>query len=94
MVHIVQGLFYRTFLAGGLSKSDPLAARDNKEGKVMTLFRDVAAPFINNGIVKTIIIVVFLAYLGVAIWGILLLQEGLERKKLGREKTIDISYLD
>ena len=82
-----QGLLYRTFLAGGLNKADPLAARDNKEGKVMTLFRDSVAPFINNSLVKTIIIAIFLAYLGVVIWGIFRLQEGLERKKLGREKT-------
>jgi hypothetical protein len=84
----LQGFFYLTFLAGGLSRSDPLAARDNKEGKVMVFFRDVAAPFLNNSVAKAFIIFIFLVYLGVVIWGVLGLQEGLERKKLGMGNTV------
>ena len=76
----LQGFFYLTFLAGGLSRADPLAARDNKEGKVMVFFRDVAAPFLNNSVAKAFIIFIFLVYLGVVIWGVLGLQEKASRK--------------
>jgi hypothetical protein len=51
----------------------------------MVFFRDVAAPFLNNGLVKAAILLVFLLYLGVTIWGVFRLKEGLERKKLGKE---------
>jgi hypothetical protein len=51
----------------------------------MVFFRDVAAPFLNNGLVKAAILFIFLLYLGITIWGVFRLKEGLERKKLGKE---------
>jgi len=73
---------YSVFLQGGVGKKDVNNPRDHKEGKLMSYFRDYLAPFINKPVNKALIIIVFLAYLGASIYGILKLEDGLERRKL------------
>jgi len=73
---------YSLFMKGGISRKDPTNARDNKEDTMMLFFRDSIAPVINNPWSKVIILVVFLGYLGLSVYGIMQLEEGLERSKL------------
>lgn len=50
----------------------------------MVFFRDYLGVALNLKSVKALVLLVFAVYLGVAIWGITQLKEGLERKRLAR----------
>ena len=78
------GFLYQVFCSGGISKTDPNNPADNSENGIMVFFRDYLAVALNLKWVKALVLLVFAAYLGVAIWGITQLKEGLERKRLAR----------
>ena len=54
---------YRTFMTGGINPNDPLNPLDNKEHVGFVFFRDQLGNWLNIGLVKTAIIVVYLVYL-------------------------------
>ena len=54
---------YRTFMTGGINPNDPLNPLDNKEHVGFAFFRDQLGNWLNIGLVKTAIIVVYLVYL-------------------------------
>lgn len=52
------------------------------------------ADFLNNGAVKAMVIVIFLAYLAGAGYGVTNLQEGLERRKLSKVDSYSVEFFD
>lgn len=49
---------------------------------------------LNNGYVKVLVIVVFLAYLAGAGYGVTNLKEGLERRKLSKIDSYSVEFYD
>ena len=60
----------------------------------MVFFRDYWGSFLNLTPVKIIVLAGFIAYLGVACWGITKTQEGLERRKLARYDSYAVTFFD
>lgn len=79
---------------GGVDPDDPDNPIDNQEHGLMAFFRDHLASFLNKGIVKFFIIIIFAAYLAGAGYGITQIQEGLERRKIARADSYSIEFFD
>lgn len=60
----------------------------------MKLFRDQIATVINKGWVKALIILIFAAYLGGACYGLTMIKEGLERRKLSKADSYSVKFFD
>ena len=60
----------------------------------MAFFRDYFAAMLNNSYARGAILVGFFIYLSVAIWGVLQLQEGLERRRLARFDSYSVRFYD
>lgn len=67
---------------------------DNREHALMAFFRDYVASALNKVWVKTLVILVFIAYLGGALYGITQIKEGLERRKLSKDGSYSIEFFD
>lgn len=52
------------------------------------------ANLLNNNLVKAVVIVIFLAYLAGAGYGVTNLKEGLERKKLSKVDSYSVEFFD
>lgn len=52
------------------------------------------AKILNNGLVKALVIVVFLLYLAGAGYGVTNLKEGLERRKLSKVDSYSVEFFD
>lgn len=85
---------YRIFCSGGIDVADPDNPLDNREHCIMAFFRTTMANILNNGAVKALVIVVFLAYLAGAGYGVTNLQEGLERRKLSKIDSYSVEFFD
>uniref|UniRef100_A0A2P2HXT6 Patched domain-containing protein 3-like n=1 Tax=Hirondellea gigas TaxID=1518452 RepID=A0A2P2HXT6_9CRUS len=85
---------YRTCCSGGISEDDPWNPEDNKRHAIMVFFRDYVATFLNIPAIKALVVMVFLIYLLVAIWGCTMVNEGLERRKLSRYDSYSVAYYD
>lgn len=85
---------YRAFCSGGIDPADPDNPIDNREHCIMSFFRTTMADLLNNGAVKALVIVVFLAYLTGAGYGVTNLQEGLERRKLSKVDSYSVEFFD
>ncbi|CAH0748353.1 unnamed protein product [Diatraea saccharalis] len=85
---------YRIFCTGGIDPADPDNPIDNKEHCIMSFFKTTMADILNNGIVKTFVIIIFIAYLAGAGYGVTNLNEGLERKKLSKEDSYSVEFFD
>ena len=88
------GLLYNAFCSGGINPKDPTNPKDNRENSVMAFFRDYFAAVLNNSYARGAILVGFFIYLSVAIWGVLQLQEGLERRRLARFDSYSVRFYD
>jgi len=85
---------YRAFCSGGINHKDPDNPRDNPDNCMMVFFRDVVAWCINQWPFKVMVLGVFIAYMGGAIYGLTTLQEGLQRRKLSRADSYSIEFYD
>ncbi|XP_037973388.2 patched domain-containing protein 3 isoform X1 [Plutella xylostella] len=85
---------YRAFCSGGIDQADPDNPVDNQEHCIMAFFRDTMAGLLNNNLVKAFVIVVFLAYLAGAGYGVTNLKEGLERRKLSKVDSYSVEFFD
>lgn len=85
---------YRLFCTGGIDPADPDNPVDNREHCIMKFFRTTMADLLNNGAVKALVIVVFIAYLAGAGYGVTNLNEGLERRKLSKEDSYSVEFFD
>lgn len=81
-------------MSGGVNPEDPDNPIDNKEHCIMAFFRDNVSTIINNPWGKTFIILIFLAYLGGACYGVTQIKEGLERRKLSRADSYSVEFFD
>ncbi|XP_065559917.1 patched domain-containing protein 3-like [Artemia franciscana] len=89
-----KNVLYRIFMSGGISPDDPDNPKDNKENAAMVFFRDVLAPLLNRPAMKVSVIVIFLVYLGGAIFGVTQLNEGLEKHRLAKYDSYSIEFYD
>lgn len=89
-----RNFLYKIFIAGGIDHTDPNNPVDNKGHCIMNFFRDYVASFINNPFGKIFIIVVFIAYLVGAGFGVTQIKEGLERRKLSRDDSYSVRFYD
>ena len=84
---------YYLFCAGGRSSKSTTCSSDFTntvaDAALMVFFRDYYGPFITHKVSSAIIILVYMAYLAVAIWGFTSLEEGLNLTAV----TNDDSYL-
>lgn len=85
---------YRAFCSGGIDSADPDNTVDNKEHCIMAFFRDTMAKILNNGYVKALVIIIFVAYLAGAGYGATKLKEGLERRKLSKVDSYSVEFFD
>ncbi|XP_045785831.1 patched domain-containing protein 3 [Maniola jurtina] len=85
---------YRIFCSGGIDSADPDNPIDNKEHCIMAFFRTTMADLLNNNWIKALVIVVFLAYLAGAGYGVTNLKEGLERRKLSKVDSYSVEFFD
>lgn len=79
---------FRTLCTGGMNPDDPDNPMDNQEHAMMTFFRDTWGGMLSHYPVKILVIIFFLVYLAVGLWGCTQVKEGLERYKL----AMDTSY--
>ncbi|KAJ4445222.1 hypothetical protein ANN_07023 [Periplaneta americana] len=85
---------YRKFCTGGVDPADPDNPRDNKEHCLMAYFRDHVAPALSLWPVKLTVVVVFAFYVAGACYGIMGIEEGLERRKLSRSDSYSVEFYD
>ncbi|KFM58868.1 Patched domain-containing protein 3, partial [Stegodyphus mimosarum] len=89
-----KGCCYRTFCTGGKNEDDPDNPLDNKEHSLMVFFRDHMGVFLGKTWVKVMVLVCFMCYLAVGIWGCLQVREGLERHKLSRSDSYSVTFYE
>ncbi|KAL1462487.1 hypothetical protein WDU94_014318 [Cyamophila willieti] len=85
---------YRMFCSGGINPKDPDNPEDNPDNAIMVWFRDTLAWYINQWWVKVLVILIFISYLGGALYGTTQLQEGLQRTKLSKKDSYSIEFYD
>ena len=88
------GFLYQLFCSGGINPKDPDNPVDNRENGFMAFFRDYVAVALNKKSVKALVLLVFTAYLSVALWGVSMMEEGLERRKLARFDSYSVDFYD
>jgi len=81
-------------LTGGINRDDPDNPLDNKEHMLMAFFKQHVATILNKGWVKTLVILVFGAYLAGACYGLTNIKEGLERRKLSKADSYSVQFFD
>ncbi|EEC09036.1 patched domain-containing protein (Ptchd), putative, partial [Ixodes scapularis] len=79
---------FKTLCTGGVNPNDPDNPVDNREHAMMTFFRDTWGGILSIFPVKIFVILIFLVYLAIGLWGCTQVKEGLERYKL----AMDTSY--
>lgn len=89
-----KGLFFRLLCTGGRNPTDPDNPKDNREHMMMIFFRDVLAVALNRPFIKFLVIVVFLVYLLIGIYGCSVIKEGLDRRKLSRDDSYSVQFYD
>ncbi|XP_054719834.1 LOW QUALITY PROTEIN: patched domain-containing protein 3-like [Uloborus diversus] len=89
-----KGCCYRAFCTGGKNEDDPDNPLDNKEHCLMVFFRDHMGVFLSKTWVKICVVLCFMCYLAVGIWGCMQVREGLERHKLSRSDSYSVTFYE
>jgi len=89
-----RGWFYRLFCAGGKNPVDPYNPQDNGEHAAMVWLRDNLGYALGLKWVKSLVLIVFTAYIVVSIWGITRLKEGLEKRNTVNYDSYSVAYYD
>lgn len=89
-----RGRCFNLFCTGGRNPKDPDNPLDNQENMMMKFFRDKLGVFLSKTSVKLVIIVMFLVYLSIGLWGCTKVKEGLERYKMARYDSYSLDYYD
>ena len=87
-----RGLIYRLFLTGGINPADPYNPLDNKDHAGMVFLRDKLGYALNLKWVKSLVLIVFTAYIVVAIWGITNIKEGLDKRNIVKFDSYSIDF--
>ena len=61
---------------------------------MIVFFRDVVAAGLNRTYIKVLVIVIFLIYLFIGIYGCSIIKEGLDRRKLSRDDSYSVQFYD
>ncbi|XP_071966188.1 patched domain-containing protein 3-like [Antedon mediterranea] len=80
---------YAICCSGGPSRKRSGNTREESPHVVMVFFRDFFGPFITHSVTKAAVIIIYIAYIGMSIWGIIHLQQGLQLQNL----ALDDSYV-
>ncbi|XP_030839104.1 patched domain-containing protein 3 isoform X3 [Strongylocentrotus purpuratus] len=86
--------FYKLFCAGGSSSKDPDSLKSSCETALMTFFRDHYGPVLMVPAVKVFALLLFLAYIGSAVYGLFQVTEGLEMKTLAGDGSTTHNFFD
>nr|XP_054772736.1 patched domain-containing protein 3-like isoform X1 [Lytechinus pictus] len=86
--------FYKLFCSGGSSAKDRDSLKSSCETALMTFFRDHYGPVLMTPAVKVFALLLFLAYMGTAIFGLFHVNEGLEMKKLSGDGSPTHTFFD
>jgi len=89
-----RGWFYRLFCAGGKNPVDLYNPKDNGEHAGMVWLRDNLGYALGLKWVKSLVLMVFTAYIVVSIWGITRLKEGLEKRNTVNYDSYSVAYYD
>lgn len=89
-----KGCCYRIFCTGGKNEDDPDNPLDNKEHCLMVFFRDHMGVFLGKPWVKIMVVLCFMVYLAIGVWGCLQVREGLERHKLSRSDSYSVTFYE
>ncbi|XP_074600748.1 patched domain-containing protein [Brevipalpus obovatus] len=89
-----KSFMFRLLCTGGRNEMDPDNKEDNEEHMMMLFFRDTLAKSLNKTSVKILVILIFLVYLGIGIYGCTQVKEGLDRRKLSRDDSYSVRYYD
>ncbi|XP_078672064.1 patched domain-containing protein 3-like [Branchiostoma floridae x Branchiostoma belcheri] len=68
--------------------------KDHNDHLIMLFFKKYYGPFMTNVWVKVAVMIVFLGYLGVAIWGCVQLREGVQLSKLAGDTSYVARFLE
>ncbi len=86
---------YRIFCAGG-SNPNKVSRKSTEatQHAIMFFFRDVYGPFLTNIFVVPLVVLLYIGYLGVSLWGITQLDEGLTLSRLAPYGSYAADYHD
>ncbi|XP_022235301.1 patched domain-containing protein 3-like, partial [Limulus polyphemus] len=87
-----KSVLFRLLCTGGINKDDPDNLMDNREHTLMVFFRDSLGKALSYMPTKILIIMCFLVYLIIGIWGCTQVKEGLERNKLSQYDSYSVTY--
>ncbi|XP_019626086.1 PREDICTED: patched domain-containing protein 3-like [Branchiostoma belcheri] len=89
---------FRLFCAGGVSGEDldqgGVDQGPERDHFFMRFFKKYFGPFLTNIFVKVVVIVLFLGYLAVSIWGCTQLREGLRLQSLADDNSYIVKFYD
>ncbi|XP_071952708.1 patched domain-containing protein 3-like [Antedon mediterranea] len=86
--------FYAICCSGGPSRKKSDNSREESPHAVMIFFRDFFGPFITHSVTKVVVIISYIAYIGVSIWGMTELQQGLDLRNLAWDDSYVAPYYD
>ena len=86
--------FYKLFCAGGFSRTDPEKLKSTCDTAVMAFFRDHYGPALMAPVAKVLALILFLVYLGGAVYGCLQVREGLQMKSLAGDGSPSYNFFD
>ena len=86
--------FYRAFCTGGINPNDPYNPKDNRDHAGMVFLRDKLGYALSLKWVKSLVLIVFTAYIVVSIWGITNIKEGLEKRNTMNYDSYSLQYYD
>lgn len=89
-----RGGCFTFFCTGGRNPRDPDNPLDNQENMMMKFFRDKLGVFLCRKPVKVAVILMFLVYLSIGLYGCTKVKEGLERFKMARYDSYSLDYYD
>ncbi|XP_078591490.1 patched domain-containing protein 3-like [Branchiostoma floridae x Branchiostoma japonicum] len=68
--------------------------KDHNDHLIMLFFKKYYGPFMTNVWVKVVVMIMFVGYLGVAIWGCVQLREGVQLSKLAGDASYVARFLE
>jgi len=74
--------------------ADPNNPKDRSEDGIMLFFLDQFSTFLIKTWVKVLVIVLFIAYLGVSCYGITTMEEGLQLKRIYRDDSYVYEFIE
>ncbi|XP_035687590.1 patched domain-containing protein 3-like [Branchiostoma floridae] len=89
---------FRLFCAGGVTGTELdqgiVDQEPERDHFLMLFFKKYFGPFLTTGFVKVVVIILFLGYLAVSIWGCTQLREGLRLQSLADDNSYIVKFYD